>query len=230
LIFFLPRSGFVQQWGQPDCENVGGADAACFGGAAGYPDVRDRRMTEQLKSRSKANSPSARLPQESWSAVLRLYDACLKNAGQLLDEAELLLENSHHARALALALVAYEEIGKSQVVADYFNNMVSKKEFGEAFSRHEIKSAYNARQFHITSTNPFEASIVYDRRKAKQYSEYRMASLYVDCSEDYEPLSPSDNVTAEDASSAVTACRKKIEHINTMAAATERIGSKSFTK
>ena len=25
------------QWGQPDSENVGGADAARLGGAAGYP-------------------------------------------------------------------------------------------------------------------------------------------------------------------------------------------------
>jgi len=192
--------------------------------------VRDGNMTEHLKSRSKANSPDDLLPQKSWSAVLRLYDACLKNVDQLLDEADLLLDNGHHARALALALVAHEEIGKSQVVADYFNNMLSKKEFEEAFSRHEIKSAYNARQFHITSTDPFEANIVYDRPKAKQYSEYRMASLYVDCSEDYEPQLPSDTVTAEDASSAITACRKKIQYIHTMALATERIGSKSFTK
>lgn len=188
------------------------------------------KANEHLKTKSKANSSDDGLHQKDWSAVLRLYDACLKNADQLLDEAEILSKNSHHARALALALFAYEEIGKSQVVADYFNNMVSKKEFEEAFSSHEIKSAYNARQFHIVNTNPFEASIVYERTKAKEYSQYRMASLYVDYSENYEPQLPCEHITFEDASSAITACRKKINYIRTMAAATERIGSKSFTK
>lgn len=195
-------------------------------------DVRDMTMKskEQLMTKSKENSGDARLPQKHWSAVLRLYDACLQNADQLLDASELLFENRHAEQALAVALVAYEEIGKSQVVADYFNNMVSKKEFEEAFSRHEIKSAYNSRQFHITKTNPFEASIVYDRQKANEYSQYRIASLYVDCSEDYEPQLPSGAVTKEDATAAITACRIKLKYIRTMAAATERIGSKSFTK
>ena len=194
--------------------------------------ARDDQMKsqEQLRTESREQATEQRLPQRHWSAVGRLYDACLQNADQLLDEAELLLRNSHQARALTLALLAYEEIGKSQIVADYFNNMVSEKEFKEAFSRHEIKSAYNARQFRITSTNPFEARIVYSRMEAKKYSRYRMASLYVNCSEDYEPQLPSEAVTKENASAAIVAFRKKIGHIRTMAAITERIGSKSFTK
>jgi AbiV family abortive infection protein len=187
-------------------------------------------MADQLKSRSKAESSDGRLPLRDWSAVLDLYDACLKNAEQLLDEADLLLSHAHHARALALALVAYEEIGKSQIVADYYNNMVSKKEFREAFVKHEIKSAYNSRQFHVTTMDPFEASIVYDKGKAKQYSQYRMASLYVDCTEDYKSLIPSEVVTPEDATAAIAACRKNIKHIKVMSRITERIGSESFTK
>jgi len=187
-------------------------------------------MADQLKSRSKAESPDSRLPQKDWAAVIDLYEACLKNADQLLDEADLLLSHAYHARALALALVAYEEIGKSQIVADYFNNMVSKKEFKEAFVKHEIKSAYNARQFHITSMKPLEASIVYDRGRAKQHSQYRVASLYVGCTEDYESLIPSEMVTPKDATAAIAACRKKIKHIRVTSRITERIGSESFTK
>lgn len=188
------------------------------------------RSQEQLRTESRERAAEQRLPQQHWSAVLRLHDACLHNADQLLDEAELLLRNNHHARALALALLAYEEIGKSQIVADYFNNMVSKREFQEAFFRHEIKSAYNARQFRVTSTNPLEARIEYSPEEAKKYSRRRMASLYVGCSEEYEPKLPSEAVTKEDASAAIAAFRKKIEHIRTMAAITERIGSNSFTK
>jgi AbiV family abortive infection protein len=187
-------------------------------------------MADQLKSRSKAESPDGRLPQKDWAAVGDLYEACLKNAEQLLDEADLLLSHAYHARALALALVAYEEIGKSQIVADYFNNMVSKKEFREAFVKHEIKSAYNARQFHITSMNPFKASIEYDRGKAKQYSQYRVASLYVGYTEDYQSQIPSEVVKPEDAITAIAACRKEIKDIRVMSTITERIGSESFTK
>jgi len=183
-----------------------------------------------MKTKSGEQSGDQRLPQKNWSAVLRLYDACLKNANQLLDEAELLLQNDRVARALALALIAWEEIGKSQIVADYFNDMVSKKEFEEAFTKHEIKSAYNARQFHITSIAPFEASIVYDRTKAKEYSQYRIAALYVDCLNEYEPQSPCDVVTEQDARAAIDAGRKEIKDIGIMSAITERIGSKSFTK
>jgi AbiV family abortive infection protein len=186
-------------------------------------------MADPLKSRSKAESPEGSLLEKDWLAVFDLYEACLKNADQLLDEADLLLSHAYHARALALALVAYEEVGKSQIVADYFNEMVSEKEFREAFVRHEIKSAYNAREFHITR-KPFEARIVYDRGKAKRYSQYRMASLYVGCTNDYASLIPSEMVTPEDATAAIKACRNKIKHIRVMSSATERIGSKSFAK
>jgi len=192
--------------------------------------VEAERMTNQLKSRSKANSPNERLSQKNWSAVLDLYEACLRNANELLVEADLLLTNDHHARALALALVAYEEIGKSQLVADYFNNMVSKKEFEEAFVKHEIKSAYNARRFQITSRDPFQARIVYDRAEARQYSNYRMDSLYVDYTEEYEARVPSNMVSPEDAMAVISGCRKRIEDIRVMSAITERIGSESFTK
>jgi len=33
----INQRGIAEQWGQPDCENGGGANAASLGGAAGYP-------------------------------------------------------------------------------------------------------------------------------------------------------------------------------------------------
>jgi AbiV family abortive infection protein len=41
------------------------------------------------------------------------YREALANAGELLDEAELLLENEHYARAYFLAHIACEEMAKS---------------------------------------------------------------------------------------------------------------------
>lgn len=183
-----------------------------------------------MKTESKRLSNEPGIKQEEWSAILKLYHACLKNAGDLLTEAELLLEHSYHARAFTLAICAYEEIGKSQIVADYFNNMVSKKEVEEAFKSHEIKSAYNGRKFAISSTNPFKVTISYNRKKAKTYSLYRMKSLYVNYKVNFEPENPADVISADDAKSAIDAGRHEIDEILKYEAITERIGSKSFTK
>jgi AbiV family abortive infection protein len=52
-------------------------------------------------------------------SVEELLDGCresLANASELLDEAELLLENEHYARAYFLAHIACEEMAKSPIL------------------------------------------------------------------------------------------------------------------
>src|SRR5437773_11997288 len=100
-----------------------------------------------MQTRSRKNQGKREVKQHDWQSLLRLYRACLRNAGALLVEAKLLLAHRHYARAYALAFTAYEEIGKSQVVADFFEDVASKKELDDAFRAHNPKVAYVRRMF-----------------------------------------------------------------------------------
>jgi hypothetical protein len=51
-------------------------------------------------------------PVPGHDALLALIQASLRNAGDLLEEARLLVGNGHSARAHALGTLAFEEMGK----------------------------------------------------------------------------------------------------------------------
>src|ERR1035438_7520299 len=70
---------------------------------------------------------------------LALYNASLKNASELLAEAEILFEREKYARAYALAFTALEEISKSQLAADVFTGYITEVEFQKVFLKHEKK-------------------------------------------------------------------------------------------
>src|ERR1700704_465305 len=72
---------------------------------------------------------------------LALYNASLKNAAELTEEAEILFEREKYARAYALAFTALEEISKSQLAADVFTELISDEEFQECFRDHRKKIA-----------------------------------------------------------------------------------------
>ena len=178
-----------------------------------------------MKTKLKKQTTELNLSPKDWLKVGALYRACLNNAKELADEAKLLCDNGHYARALALAITALEEIGKSQIVADFFNDMVSKKEFEEAFKRHEIKSSYNLRKF-VLDTNTIE----YNQSDGKKYNKWRINAFYVDCLDDYQAQEPTKLFTKEDAFNSINFVNKELKDIETMEGMTERIGSKSFMK
>ena len=70
---------------------------------------------------------------------LTLYNTSLKNATELLAEAEVLFEREKFARAYALAFTALEEISKSQLAADVFTGFITVKEFDDCFRDHRKK-------------------------------------------------------------------------------------------
>lgn len=184
-----------------------------------------------MKTKAKQASFEPAISQKDLSAILELYCACLRNVQQLIEEAQLLFDHEHFARAFALAIFAYEEIGKSQIVADLFNDLVSKKEFEVAFKQHDIKLAYNTRQFIITEANPWiQGYIDYTKGKNKEYLQWRMAGMYVDCDENFQTKEPTKEITKDNASKAIEFVTKKIAEIKKMEYLTERIGSKSFMK
>jgi AbiV family abortive infection protein len=159
-----------------------------------------------------------------------LYDACLKNATALLSEADLLFKNGHYARAFALAHTGWEETGKSQIVADFLNQMVSEEEFEAAFKDHKLKSAYNWRRFVLNPANLADSTIEYDRSKAAAALQKRHSSLYVEKQNDCSPIAPENQVSKEGAHAVIEALRKELNNIRFYDAVNERVGSQSFLK
>lgn len=178
-----------------------------------------------MKTKARQESNEEHLSPKHWNSIFELYRACLNNATDLVTEAEFLYTHKHYARATGLALMAMEEVGKSQFVADFFNDMSSSSEFAGAFKKHEIKSAYNFRKFVLD-----DMTIEYDATNGKKYHKRRMDAMYVDCLENYKPQEPKNQFTKDDASKTIAFVKKEINYIHQMAYATERIGSKSFMK
>jgi AbiV family abortive infection protein len=162
--------------------------------------------------------------------LLDLYNACLKNAEALLTEADLLFKNGHYARAFALAHTGWEETGKSQIVADYLNQMVSEEEFEAAFKDHKLKSAYNWRKFIFNPENTSDSTIEYDRSNAAAALQKRHASLYVEKLNDFTPVVPDRQVSMEEAGAVIKALQKELNNIRLYDSVNERVGSESFLK
>lgn len=165
-----------------------------------------------------------------------LHAACMQNAVQLQEEAELLLSNKHYARAVALAVTAREELGKAQIVADRLNGCVSRSEFEQAFRRHDLKAAYVSRRVDL-ETGPsvgnsklvIGGTITYDLEHGKKLFDLRSNSLYVGW-DGAKPLTPAETVTPELAEQAVASVKSSIQHELTMQYLTERIGTRSQFK
>ena len=183
-----------------------------------------------MRSRLKAQEPEPTGKLRIDMRLLDLYSACLKNADELLKEAGLLFEAHHHARAYFLAFTAMEELGKSQAVADYFYELISKSEFEAAFRDHRFKAAYVERYVQIPTDLKSTWFIEYDTKSVTEHTKARNRSLYVGHSTDHSPQYPSEMISAEAASELITNARSYLSRIVRMEHITERIGTKAFTK
>ena len=165
-------------------------------------------------------------------ALLRLYAACVANAEALLDDARLLLNNGRSARAFALAFTAYEEIGKSQVVADAYYGIVSPSELKDAFRKHDLKAAYVGRTVRLEqpSGTAAEATIEYDAVDARQLFEARQCSLYVDFGPDYSPAIPVDSIDRDRAEQMIETVARELEAVAWAEMLNGRIGTKGLFK
>lgn len=181
-----------------------------------------------LQTRKKKKSQTSKVPNSK--KILELYDACMINAYDLIDEAKLLLENRRYARSFFLALTAYEEIGKAQLTADYFNECVSPEEFIKSFSDHNIKISYNSRYALIEDLKKHEVILEYNPEDADDYKKLRMASLYVAYKKEkniFTPKKEFDKEIAEKMIEQVLDLLYEIEHAIWL---NDRIGSKGLFK
>jgi AbiV family abortive infection protein len=186
---------------------------------------------ETAAKKAEGNAGRVRL-EDAWP-LYELHAACMQNAVELKEEAELLLLGKRYARAVALAITAREELGKAQIVADRIEGGVSQREFQEAFKRHDAKAAYVSRVIHL-DLGPAEGdskpitggTITYDLQQGKQISKLRCDSLYV-AWDGSKPVTPQQNITPELSEKVVRSVKKAIEHEVVMQYMTERIGTRS---
>lgn len=180
-----------------------------------------------MKTKSRQSQPAQSKRKRLETALLKLYAACLSNAQELVNEAELLLENGHIARAYALGFTAYEEIGKSQIVADRVDDIVSEAEFEEAFRSHTLKAAYVARHISLGTEG---ATVVYDRNAVKAYYQARIAALYVSLGPDNKPETPSAKISREQAEGVIDTVKSELDSIVNAEWLNQRIGTKGLFK
>lgn len=161
---------------------------------------------------------------EKAEKVLSVFKTSKTNSRKLLDEALLLLKNNSYARAVALAIMSYEELGKSQIAADYYSGILPEAEYKKAFKVHR-KTAYANRYAAIGYHEKVKHGYFIDNSVAKTLESIRQCALYAD-----EDNNPSDNFDADDASliiSKVNEHYKSIEHAEWL---NGRIGSKALFK
>ncbi len=188
-----------------------------------------RYLWKQTKRRSEGDEEGV----QGHPELLQLYRACISNAEGLLKDAHLLLANNRIARTFALAYTAYEEIGKSQVVADAYSGAVAASELKVAFRSHDLKAAYVGRVVRLEvppGSHWPEATIEYDTIQAKPLFEARMRSLYVDFGVEYLPTEPVEAITRERATKMVDLVEKELQAIAWAEEFNGRIGTKGLFK
>ncbi len=174
---------------------------------------------------SKQNFLNIFKEKETAKKVFKVYATSHKNSVSLLKEAEVLLENGCYARSVALAIMSFEELGKSQIAADYYSGILPENEYRNAFRSHK-KTAFTSRYAVI---GPSEPNVKYgfwiDDSVAKKFEEIRQMAIYVD--ENNDPL---ENFSREDAEYIINKVRSHIEYIEYAERFNERIGSKALFK
>ncbi len=120
-------------------------------------------------------------------------------------------------------------MGKSQVVADYFNDFVAKSEFDAAFRDHRFKAAYVNRYVKIPANwEEDEWFIIYDSKSQNHHS--RQHSLYVEAHVDHSPRSPSQMISLDTAKELLAIGKRYLLEIRKGEYLTEHIGTKALNK
>ena len=161
---------------------------------------------------------------EKAEKAFSVFTTSKKNSLELLDEARILLKNKPYARAVALAIMSYEELGKSQIAADYYSGILPESEYKKAFKQHK-KTAYANRYAALGSHEKVKHGYFIDNSVAKTLESIRQSALYAD-----ENNNPSDNFDEEDALLIIRKVNEHHESIQHAEWLNGRIGSKALFK
>jgi AbiV family abortive infection protein len=167
----------------------------------------------------------------SQNTSLTVYKHALANAGELIDEAEILFAAGRFARAYMLAFTSLEEISKSQLAADVFTGLIKEQDFWESYRDHKKKIGRMAWATEDAQRYLDAPDGVYvDVNEPKVAN--RMDALYVSVSrEGGQVVSPSDLIGREEARGIIHTVNVALHQIYEM---TEfwghQIGTKGFMK
>jgi AbiV family abortive infection protein len=190
-----------------------------------------------MKTDEKRKSKERDVPISELDRLVLLFRTCAENARDLLNEAHILGNAGCYARGTFLALTAYEEMGKAQLVADYANNCVSVGEFRKAFSDHGMKAAYMMREvaFKTGDLLPngryevIDGRIVYDQRQSLYQIQTRMKALYISHGASYVPKVPS-SIMKDEFEDVLERVAESFEEIENAEWLNPQIGSKGLFK
>lgn len=158
---------------------------------------------------------------------------CIANSDCLLEAAKILEHSGFYPQAFFLALTACEEIGKAQVVADYSEDCVSRREFDDAFHRHSLKNAYLERKVVITTDGTgkvTDAMIFYDVNRGQELAKWREHALYVSVTDGFMGWSPETHISDKQCRNLIDETERYSQYLREMERVTDRIGIKSLTK
>jgi AbiV family abortive infection protein len=155
--------------------------------------------------------------------VYRAYAQCHNNAVALIEDAELLFGAGRFARACALAIVAWEELGKSQIAADYYSGVLTESEYKAAFKEHRLKTAYLNRTG-VIGGNSF-LTVAYNTTIGHRLEAVRQVALYASADN-----SPSEQINKENARDIIDRVDEHIKYIRFAEEFNGRIGSKALFK
>jgi len=113
---------------------------------------------------------------EKAEKAFSVFTTSKENSLKLLDEAETLLKNKSYARAIALAIMSYEELGKSQIAADYYSGILPESKYKKAFKEHK-KTAYANRYAAIGSNEKVKHGYFIDNSVAKILESIQQSAL-----------------------------------------------------
>lgn len=165
---------------------------------------------------------SKRLDQATARKALDTYQWAHDNAVELIEDAGLLARNGRHARALALACTALEEIGKSQYAADVHTAFIPAGGFEGNIRKHNLKTGYAAR---VVQSGEFLEPLLRDEETAKKIFRRRNDALYA-----WTDNKVKNDEFERDALTMIAYCMAWLERIRSQEEIAERIGTKAFLK
>jgi AbiV family abortive infection protein len=148
---------------------------------------------------------------------------CHNNAVDLISDAEILCQVGKFARSFALAIIAWEELGKSQIAADYYSELLSDKEYKAAFKEHRMKTSYLNRAGAINGKEFL--TVAYNTTLGHRLEEARQTALYAS-----GKSVPREAIDQENAKEIIDRVNEHIHYIRFAEEFNGRIGSKALFK
>jgi AbiV family abortive infection protein len=156
-------------------------------------------------------------------SVYQAYVKCHDNAVDLISDAEILFAAGKFARSCALAILAWEELGKSQIAVDYYSGVLTDREYKAAFKEHRVKTSYLNRAGAIDGKAML--TVAYNSTLGHKLEEIRQTALYASAKN-----MPREAITNDNAKEIIDRVNENIHYIRFAEEFNGRIGSKALFK